>query len=349
MSKYEIKNTIAYYHLPGLFEFYELYRVFLPLFREYREYFYDWCDIGSIYGAPADCIWGGGRAGFGDNEPEEVLALMQEYGISARLTFSNSLLREEHLSDKKCNALCQLFGKSEIAHVTSGNINKKYINKKLGMLQREKTQVEEIWVEELPKGKERKKKVQNGVIVHSDLLSEYLQKNYPDLYLVSSTTKVITDFQQLLKEINRKEFRYVVPDFRLNKAFDKLNTLSQAQKDKVEFLCNECCWFGCKDRKSCYETVSRKNLGEYCPEHLCKAPDSEEGYRFSKAIKNPGFIGIDDIKNRYLPMGFTNFKIEGRGLGSALVLEFLLYYMTKPEYQIHVREAIYLDNMLDLF
>lgn len=47
----------AYYHLPGLFEFYELYRVFLPLFREHREYFYDWCEIGSVYGAPADCIW----------------------------------------------------------------------------------------------------------------------------------------------------------------------------------------------------------------------------------------------------------------------------------------------------
>ena len=26
----------AYYHLPGLFEFYELYRVFLPLYREHR-------------------------------------------------------------------------------------------------------------------------------------------------------------------------------------------------------------------------------------------------------------------------------------------------------------------------
>ena len=49
----------AYYHLPGLFEFYELYRVFLPLFREHREYFYDWCEIGSVYGAPADCIWAG--------------------------------------------------------------------------------------------------------------------------------------------------------------------------------------------------------------------------------------------------------------------------------------------------
>ena len=206
----------AYYHLPGLFEFYELYRVFLPLFREHREYFYDWCEIGSVYGAPADCIWGGGRAGFGDAQPHRVLALMQEYGISARLTFSNSLLREEHLADWKCNALCALF--------------------------------------------EKENRVQNGVIVHSDLLLDYLKRQYPGLYFVSSTTKVLTDFQQLRRETEREEFRYVVP-----------------------------------------------------------------------------------------PGGFSNFKIEGRGLGSALILEFLLYYMTKPEYQLRVREEIYLDNMLDLF
>ena len=84
-------EKVAYYHLPGLFEFYELYRVFLPLFRMHREYFYDWCEIGSIYGAPSDCIWGGGRTSFGTTDPRDVLALMQEYGISSRLTFSNSL------------------------------------------------------------------------------------------------------------------------------------------------------------------------------------------------------------------------------------------------------------------
>ena len=126
-----MKQKKAYYHLPGLFEFYELYREFLPLFRTHREYFYDWCDIGSIYGAPADCVWGGGRAGFGEHDPKEVLALTREYGISARLTFSNSLLREEHLSDKKCNALCALF--------------------------------------------ERENQVQSGVIVHSELLLDYLK------------------------------------------------------------------------------------------------------------------------------------------------------------------------------
>ena len=298
-------KSIAYYHLPGLFEFYELYRLFLPLYREHREYFYDWCEISSIYGAPADCIWGGGRVEDGTQNAREVLALTQEYGVSARLTFSNSLLREAHLSDRKCNALCKLFAQA-------GG-------------------------------------VQNGVIVHSDLLLDYLKQHFPKFYFVSSTTKVLTDFSQLSAELRREEFRYVVPDFRLNKAFDALNTLSDAEKDKVEFLCNECCWFGCTDRRRCYETVSRKNLGEDCPEHHCSAPGAEEGYRFSKAMQSPGFISLADIQKRYLPMGFSNFKIEGRGLGSALVLEFLLYYLTKPEYQINVREAIYLDNILDLF
>ena len=66
-------------------------------------------------------------------------------------------------------------------------------------------------------------------------------------------------------------------------------------------------------------------------------------------MENPGFSGIDDIVNTYLPMGFSHFKIEGRGLGSALILEFLLYYLTKPEYQLRVREEIYLSNTLDLF
>ena len=90
--------------------------------------------------------------------------------------------------------------------------------------------------------------------------------------------------------MERDDFRYVVPDFRLNKQMDQLDTLTQIQKDKVEFLCNECCWFGCKDRKNCYEAVSRRNLGVNAPEHHCKAPAAEQGYRFSKAMINPGFI-----------------------------------------------------------
>ena len=83
---------------------------------------------------------------------------------------------------------------------------------------------------------EKNNKPQNGVIIHSDLLLDYLQKNYLGLYLVSSTTKVLTNFSDFLQEINREEFRYVVPDFRLNKKFDQLNQMNTQQKEKVEFL-----------------------------------------------------------------------------------------------------------------
>lgn len=298
-----MEQQTAFYHLPGLFEFWEFYQVFLPLWREHRAYFYDWCEIGSIYGAPADCLWGGGRVGFGSADPAAVAQQMHALGIPARLTFSNSLLRQEHLTDPKCSRLCALFA---------------------------------------PGGR-------NGVIVHSELLLKHLHQHYPALACISSTTKVLTDFDDFEQELNREEFSYVVPDFRLNKAFSRLDRLTPALKRKTEFLCNECCWVGCRDRKVCYETVSRKNLGEACPEHVCTAPGGSEGYRFSKAMQSPAFIGIDDIRNIYLPMGFSNFKIEGRGLGSAMLLEFLLYYMTKPECQLLVREAIYLDAMLDLF
>ncbi len=295
----------VYYHLPGLFEFYELYKVFLPLFNEHREYFYEWCEIGSIYGAPMDCIWGGGRVGFGDANPVDVAKLMREYNISSRLTFSNSLITEEHISDKKCNKLCSLFEKN-------GN-------------------------------------VQNGVIIYSALLLDYIHEKYPDFYFVSSTTKVITSFDRFEDELGRKEYRFVVPDFRLNKKLDRLNALTDEQKEKVEFLCNECCSFTCRDRKACYENVSRKSLGEDCEDHICTSPQASRGYRFSDAMDNPAFIGTDEIRKVYAPNGFRHFKIEGRSLGSAVVFEELLYYMVKPEYRLKVREEVYLDSNLDLF
>ena len=295
----------AYYHLPGLFEFHDLYRAFLPLFKQHREWFYDWCEIGSIYGAPADCLWGGGRVGFGEARPEDAAALTREFGVSARLTFSNSLLRQTHLSDRKCNALCALF--------------------------------------------EHNGPVQSGAIVSSDLLLDYLRGRYPGLYFVSSTTKVLRSFPRLEAELDRPEFRFVVPDFRLNRARDRLLSLPEAKKRKVELLCNECCWFDCPDRKACYENVSRKNLGEACADHVCASPNAGRGYRFSDAMQNPGFIGIGDIRDTFLPNGFSHFKLEGRSLGSAVVLEFLLYYLTKPEHQLKVREEIYLDSALDLF
>ena len=255
-----MRNT-AIYHLPGLFEFYELYRRFLPLFRTHREYFYDWCEIGSLYGAPENCLWGGGRFSCGECDPQAMMALLREYGISARLTFSNSLLREEHLADERCNALCRLLAES------GGP--------------------------------------QNGVIVHSDLLAGYLKEHYPQLYLVSSTTKVLTEFEAFRQETAREDFAYVVPDFRLNKAFAQLETLARAEKDKVEFLCNECCWTGCRDRKRCYEVVSRQ---------LCRARRGA-GVPLFQSHAEPGVHRGGGYQGNLSAHGLFQFQDRGAGPG----------------------------------
>lgn len=293
----------ARFHLPGLFEFFELYKVFVPQFYEHPQWFYPWCDIGSLYGAPADCLWGGGRVGYGKNGIErEVLDFFKDYGISLRLTFSNSMLKTEHLTDKKCNDLCSMFCNEN-----------------------------------------------NGIIIHSDLLMDYIKNKFPDFYFVSSTTKVLTDTADLNRELSRKEFRYVVPDFRLNRNFVFLDSLEPFKKKKVEFLCNECCWEKCARRKSCYENVSARVLELDVPEWECGAPHKSQGYRFSSAMRNQFYIGPEQIVSEYMPRGFSDFKIEGRSLGSALVLEMIMHYMVRPECQIELRENIYLDNSLDLF
>ena len=54
--------------------------------------------------------------------------------------------------------------------------------------------------------------------------------------------------------------------------------------------------------------VSRKNLGEDGEEHRVYCTELQRnGYRFSKAMKNPGFISVDDIKNIIFADGIYKF------------------------------------------
>lgn len=180
------ESPIATFHLPGLFEFCDLYHAFFALFRTHREYFYDWCEIGSVYGAPADCLWGGGRVGYGEDAVSDALSLVNTYGLSPRLTLSNSLLEPAHLQDFRCNALCDQFA--------------------------------------------RRSKEPCGVIIHSDLLLDYLRQKFPAFYFISSTTKVLTDYSELEAELQREVFRYVVPDFRWNKEIALLQKFPTSQR-----------------------------------------------------------------------------------------------------------------------
>ena len=52
---------------------------------------------------------------------------------------------------------------------------------------------------------------------------------------------------------------------------------------------------------------------------------------------SPLHISPKDIYTKYTPMGFVNFKLEGRGNIFPDLAEQYVYYMAKPEYRDIVR------------
>ncbi len=81
--------------------------------------------------------------------------------------------------------------------------------KKLGDIQKERlsdSNMQNKSIKDIQENNVQPKAIQNGVIVHADLLLEYLKKNYSNLYFVSSTTKVLTNFQDFLKGSKKRRF-----------------------------------------------------------------------------------------------------------------------------------------------
>ena len=280
-----------YYHLPGLFEFFDFYTLFVWFFQNENEKFYEWADIGSIYGAPAEAIWNGGRLkDFKTPNIDEVIFRAKQANISCSLTFSNILLNENHLKDTYCNMLLDKFN----------------------------------WENQ-----------HNSIIVNSPLLENYIRKNYPNYKIVSSTTKCITDNNEVTKELD-KDYDIVVLDYNYNKDFDFLKSIKN--KDKVELLINSVCNPKCPIRAKHYEDISRVILFQN-PIYDISCPQMTK--LFYEVVKeNPLFISVDDIQNIYIPMGFKHFKIEGRTTTQLDLMEILLYYMVKPEYHLEMREKL---------
>jgi hypothetical protein len=61
---------------------------------------------------------------------------------------------------------------------------------------------------------------------------------------------------------------------------------------------------------------------------------------FQEIQKNRSFISTDLIYEKYVPAGFTNFKLDGRGFRKEKVLESFAYYLAKPEYREMVMERL---------
>lgn len=94
----------------------------------------------------------------------------------------------------------------------------------------------------------------NEVLVVSDILEEYIRKNYPGYKINSSTCKELKELDAINEELD-KDYQLVVLDYNMNNQFELLEKIKR--KDKCEILVNACCIPNCPRRAEHYRTIAK--------------------------------------------------------------------------------------------
>ncbi len=293
------------FHIPDFVRHMKLNLILADTLRLHPEYFYDGVTIGSVYGTFPTSMWNGGRLFCGTIDPRMIDYILKQFnsrGIPCRYTFSNPYITEDSQLKDEFCNHCL-----RVAHN--------------GL---------------------------NEAIVVTPQLEAYIRSHYPKYPLISSTCKQIEDISAVVEELN-KDYAYVVLDYNWNNHYQVLETLPH--KEKCELLINACCTPNCARRKDHYSTIGKQQI--QLAQHFKYSPNQpitnfkdftcpQMALEFYQTTKLSIHIKPEDIYNKYVPMGFVNFKIEGRQLSDVAVLESYMYYMVKPEYRDEVRLHILL-------
>lgn len=289
------------YHIPSFTEHYTLNLLLFDYMKAHPEYFREGVRIASVFGCFPGSLWNGGREVPGMFNPELTKKVLAEYnkrGIPLRFTFTNPHVTEEYLGDKPCN---------EIMKLADNGLNQ--------------------------------------VIVMSPVLEEYIRSTYPNYKITSSTCKQIRDMNDLNAELE-KDYCLVVLDYNWNNKFEELEKIKD--KNRCEILVNPCCQPNCPRRGDHYSEIGKYQI------KLCNVAKSGLGINAQNIEKEPfpcpymhydlymfnqfsTYVSPDDIENKYVPMGFKHFKLEGRTNSDIGILENYVHYLVKPEYERRVR------------
>lgn len=296
------------FHLPSFTTHFRFNVAFLAMLEHYPQFFHDNIEIASFYDAFPQSLWNGGRINNDECDSHfinVVINTLNRKGIPLRFTFTNPLIEEKHLGDKFCNSIL-----------------------------------------------ERANNGLNEVIVFSPILEEYIRKNYPKYKITSSTCKRIKNIDALNEELE-KDYKYVVLDYVFNNKFDLLEQVKH--KEKCELLINALCVPDCPNRSKHYINIAKQQIAlcEYyenpnrlpeltldkilTPEEqkLTDCPHTDRS--LYDIMDLPTFVKAEDIFDKYLPMGFCNFKLESRSTNAINLMEHYLYYLAKPEWRDKAR------------
>ena len=286
----------ARFHLPGLRYNYPLNMIFVDLMKNFPQYFMEDVEIASFFGDFPTSRWGGGRF-CGDDQCDAGFIRNVIRTINAQ----NIPVRFTFTSPL----------------ITEEDLADPYCNFCM--------QVGDNGM--------------NEVMVVSPILEQYIRERYPSYKINSSTCKEIRNLEALQEELS-KDYNFVVLDFNLNPCLELLAQIKD--KSHCELLVNACCQPNCPRRGEHYRFVAEENLAllhnRSCPPEerisvkkwTCKYGENNSVYSIQDYVT---VISPEKIREIYMPMGFENFKLEGRTANLYNLIETYCYYMVKPEYQ----------------
>ncbi|MGE5611098.1 MAG: hypothetical protein ACM359_17745 [Bacillota bacterium] len=180
----------------------------------------------------------------------------------------------------------------------------------------------------------------NGVIVTSDLLSDYIARKYPAVRQIASVIKVTLENGRgradYYRELAKRFHRYVIhPD---DNRDPKL--LDQLDRDKTEILVNENCVADCPTRAHHYDTYAQmqrasspqeqQRIGQELNRIIARCPSPGRQDRLANWPRNCN-LTRPEVKAIY-DQGFRHFKLQGRGDDPFCFAYDLIRYMLEPDF-----------------
>lgn len=181
----------------------------------------------------------------------------------------------------------------------------------------------------------------NGAIVTSDLLADFIRDAYPNLQLISSLVKPTVE--NILGQETAEYYNDLLERFDIvvvNSAFayddDFLSQINH--KDKVEFICNHRCRPNCPRSKEHYITQTNAARAATTGDAVAqqKLEDklrSINDWCLSERQKNPCVNSLISTQRmqELIDAGFKHFKIEGRDYPIYCIVRDVGNWIFEPE------------------
>ena len=125
-----------------------------------------------------------------------------------------------------------------------------------------------------------------------------------------------------------------------------MEQIPEGERSRCEILVNACCQPNCPRRGEHYRQIGQNQINEW--EHkrnpMNRIPYRSEEFKCDfmrlnlyETVSHSTHVKPADILEKYVPMEFVNFKIEGRTMPDVNLLETYVYYMVKPEFRDETR------------